>query len=661
MDSPAGPIRRRHRFRWRFLLAPTRRRAILELAVPASPSIPRCSIGLMGVPSVMPPAQHPIRVGPSTVIQGSFPDNRPRIIPAMPTAGGSPRNGARGSVQPQAGDAVALPIGFLLAPRGSGQPLPELIQRKMEGLFNASFADVRVHIGHQASSIGALAFTHGSDLYFAPGQYNPMTARGQQLLGHELAHVVQQRAGRVKNPLPGGVALIVDGALEAEADRLGMRAAAHAATARAQPISPARPAAAPAIQPTPRTAITPAAPPGTIGPAVQRSAPVNVSGMMPVGDGRYRIAVGMGGQQVGSVMVHRHGESAIEVTDLAVDPSYRRQGLGGVLMTSALRAGLQLGRTRVILASQDNGTGRLTAWYRNMGFAPVGCTKQGHPVLEAPIGRALSGALQCRLRHSPASTTQTMAAGAGSPRFAPTAISRDAARHGQVPGPGLRPTLAPRAGTPVVQRMRAHLPYQLDFVVVPQINMQEYKNHASMRTTHFFTVVLCAVKELQRQLGAVTSGLFTDHAKAQIAKGFRLGSDPEDKQDAAHLMNTTLVPSSFPVQNAKVQLLYEASAATTNQFQKANVGPDKIIDAAQTASKNAMLHAIHHGAIVDHNFVVQHVRAYLNAILHNLPALQPAAVELLDLARNAAREAIQGDLDNIDARVQRIETEIEHF
>ena len=69
-----------------------------------------------------------------------------------------------------------------------------------ESALGASFDDVRVHVGPEASSIGALAFTLGTNLYFAPGLYNPHTPQGQQLIGHELAHVVQQRAGRVRNP-----------------------------------------------------------------------------------------------------------------------------------------------------------------------------------------------------------------------------------------------------------------------------------------------------------------------------------------------------------------------------------------------------------------------------------------------------------------------------
>ncbi len=152
------------------------------------------------------------------------------LVPAMPPRPQLPRPilpapATPTAVQPQAGNAFALPANFMLKPHGSGQPLPEPILRKMEAFYNTSFADVRVHVGPEATAIGALAFTHGSDLYFAPGQYNPQSIQGQHLLGHELTHVVQQRAGRVRNPLGSGLAVVQDPALEAEADRMGMRAA----------------------------------------------------------------------------------------------------------------------------------------------------------------------------------------------------------------------------------------------------------------------------------------------------------------------------------------------------------------------------------------------------------------------------------------------------
>ncbi len=134
---------------------------------------------------------------------------------------------AAGAVQPQArGHAQPLPDGVLTGGSG-GRPLPDAIRAKMESYFAADLSDVRIHVGDQATKIGALAFTLGSDLYFAPGQLDLHSHRGHELLGHELTHVIQQRAGRVRNPFGAGVAVVQDPALEAEADRIGRLAAAH--------------------------------------------------------------------------------------------------------------------------------------------------------------------------------------------------------------------------------------------------------------------------------------------------------------------------------------------------------------------------------------------------------------------------------------------------
>lgn len=197
-----------------------------------------------------------------TVIQGFF-SSGPRIPAppplawpraAMPQAG-QPQPARTGVSQPRVaqrqivptppvrqvgnGEAFQLPANLSSFGGGGGQPLPPPVLQKMESFFNASFADVRVHVGPQASSIGALAFTHGSNLYFAPGQYNPGTPQGQRLLGHELSHVLQQRAGKVRNPFGSGVAVVQDRAMEAEADRLGAAAAAHCVETRQQkPATP---------------------------------------------------------------------------------------------------------------------------------------------------------------------------------------------------------------------------------------------------------------------------------------------------------------------------------------------------------------------------------------------------------------------------------------
>jgi hypothetical protein len=132
-------------------------------------------------------------------------------------------NGSR-AIQRKTGPGVEA-FRVPLRPKSGGLPLPDDVRTKMETAFATDFSDVRVHIGQEAGSLGAIAYTWGSNIHFAPGQYNPYTLQGQKLLGHELWHVVQQKSGRVKNPFGGGVAVVQDHALEAEADRMGIKAA----------------------------------------------------------------------------------------------------------------------------------------------------------------------------------------------------------------------------------------------------------------------------------------------------------------------------------------------------------------------------------------------------------------------------------------------------
>jgi hypothetical protein len=186
-----------------------------------------------------PPIQAKTAARPPGPPTAAFAARRPG--PPMPASAGRPgmvqRHGVGGAFAVEAG-----PLGLSL---GGGRPLPDPVRGKMEAALGANFSDVRVHVGPQAERIGAIAFTVGSDIYFAPGRFQPDTMPGQQLLGHELAHVVQQRAGRVRNPLGSGLAVVQDHALEAEADRLGHRAAAHRVEVQAK-MAPLR--ALPTIQ-----------------------------------------------------------------------------------------------------------------------------------------------------------------------------------------------------------------------------------------------------------------------------------------------------------------------------------------------------------------------------------------------------------------------------
>jgi hypothetical protein len=76
-----------------------------------------------------------------------------------------------------------------------GTPLPASLRHGIESLSGMDLSDVRVHQGHNTAAMGAQAYTQGNNIFFRPGQYNPHTPECQQLLGHELTHVVQQRGG----------------------------------------------------------------------------------------------------------------------------------------------------------------------------------------------------------------------------------------------------------------------------------------------------------------------------------------------------------------------------------------------------------------------------------------------------------------------------------
>ncbi|NNC18756.1 DUF4157 domain-containing protein [Corallococcus exiguus] len=120
-------------------------------------------------------------------------------------------------------DPVQIGIG-----RGGGTPLPQAVLDRMEMALGTDFSSVRIHIGPQSARIGAVSFTMGNDIYFSPGSYQPNSNQGLQLLGHELAHVVQQRQGRVRGS-GHGISVVQDRELEAEADRLGQQAASPVA------------------------------------------------------------------------------------------------------------------------------------------------------------------------------------------------------------------------------------------------------------------------------------------------------------------------------------------------------------------------------------------------------------------------------------------------
>jgi hypothetical protein len=78
-----------------------------------------------------------------------------------------------------------------------GSALPAGTLEEMEGALGADLSGVRIHTDANAAklseSLGATAFTYGSDIFFDAGRFSPGTRDGNRLLAHELTHTLQQQ------------------------------------------------------------------------------------------------------------------------------------------------------------------------------------------------------------------------------------------------------------------------------------------------------------------------------------------------------------------------------------------------------------------------------------------------------------------------------------
>ena len=96
---------------------------------------------------------------------------------------------------------------YLQQSSSSGQPMDRSTRSFMEPRFGSDFSGVRIHTDSQAGTaseaIQARAFTHGQDIHFNAGEYQPGTDGGRWLLAHELTHTIQQSNGQVQ-PQTGG-------------------------------------------------------------------------------------------------------------------------------------------------------------------------------------------------------------------------------------------------------------------------------------------------------------------------------------------------------------------------------------------------------------------------------------------------------------------------
>lgn len=147
----------------------------------------------------------------------------PALRPGGGALGGAPALRVQRQVTPTLGQSLP-PAGHeatnpttasrITSQVGGGDPLAQPVRRLMERRLAANFAPVRIHTNARANQLakdlGAHAFTVGADIFFAPGEYQPDSPRGQELLAHELVHTIQQ--GAVIQGVPGAAAATLQSA-----------------------------------------------------------------------------------------------------------------------------------------------------------------------------------------------------------------------------------------------------------------------------------------------------------------------------------------------------------------------------------------------------------------------------------------------------------------
>jgi len=121
--------------------------------------------------------------------------------------------------------------------RGGGQTLDGAVQARMSEATGHDFSDVKVHTSPESDQLnqqlGAKAFTAGQDIFFREGAYQPQSGGGQELLAHELTHVVQQSSGQVGGS--GGMTVNApNDAFEQEADAVAKTVTSPGAAAGVQ-------------------------------------------------------------------------------------------------------------------------------------------------------------------------------------------------------------------------------------------------------------------------------------------------------------------------------------------------------------------------------------------------------------------------------------------
>lgn len=111
----------------------------------------------------------------------------------------------------------------LSANTGTELELPEELRARMEAHFGVDLSGVKLRESSQVGAMGAKAVTQGDTISFAAGVFDTTTQIGREIIGHEMAHVVQQASGKVASDIPGSN-ISLDRSLEHAADHEGAMA-----------------------------------------------------------------------------------------------------------------------------------------------------------------------------------------------------------------------------------------------------------------------------------------------------------------------------------------------------------------------------------------------------------------------------------------------------
>lgn len=177
----------------------------LAIGGPATlpPGRARCSV-VRGWESSASAPPRPIVIAPSTGItsprrSGSSSDHASTRCGTRRSADDRPRShgrgacptGSSGSKKPQRNTASEEE-----AWRQVGGPATVDEMPGSSSMLGHDLSAVSAHSGAGSNAMGAAAYATGSDIHFGAGQSGAGAASGKQLLGHELAHVVQQGSAR---------------------------------------------------------------------------------------------------------------------------------------------------------------------------------------------------------------------------------------------------------------------------------------------------------------------------------------------------------------------------------------------------------------------------------------------------------------------------------